>query len=40
MLSMLDEKSMGEALGAFDCVTKPIEKNKIISQIKKHIRND
>ena len=40
MLSMLDEKSMGEALGAVDFVTKPIEKNKIISQIKKHIRND
>ena len=38
MLSMLDEKSMGEALGAVDFVTKPIEKNKIISQIKKHVR--
>ncbi len=38
MLSMLDEKSMGEALGAVDFVTKPIEKNKIISQIKKYVR--
>lgn len=39
MLSMLDEKSMGEALGAVDFVTKPIEKNRIIGQIKKHVRN-
>lgn len=40
MLSMLDEKSMGQALGAADFITKPIEKDRIISQIKKNVRKE
>ena len=39
MLTMVREKNMGYALGASDYVTKPIDREQLISIIKKYEKN-
>lgn len=40
MLTIVDDKNMGYALGASDYMTKPIDKNRLVSVLMKYQRDD
>jgi DNA-binding response OmpR family regulator len=35
-LTITDNKSMGYALGATECLTKPIERDRLLASLEKH----
>jgi len=38
LLTITDNKSMGFALGAAECLTKPIERDRLLAMLEKHVR--
>jgi DNA-binding response OmpR family regulator len=40
MLTILDDRDLGYALGAADYLTKPIERERLLAALRKHVRQD